>query len=181
MKAQNFSEITIYSDFRKAFDIIYGGRMLSILKSNGIPYQLIKAVSKIDRDTQAKVIPPNGESELFDILTGIIQGDTLAPYCGWFLLIVFNFPLRRAINNYCREKELGFHFERRKSRRIGPEDIRLRLAQQYRTRVYGIQSKGWGKCWKSRPGNESGQNKVHSLQPTGCYWANGSTELAGRG
>ena len=54
--------------------------MLRILKAYGIPDQIIEAVSKIDKDTQAKVIPPNGEIELFDILTGIIQGDTLAPY-----------------------------------------------------------------------------------------------------
>ena len=99
--------------------------MLGILKAYGIPDQIIEAVSKIDKDTQAKVIPPNGETELFDILTGIIQGDTLAPYLFvvGFFKIIFNFPLGSSIN--CREMELGFHFEGRKSRRIGLDDIRL--------------------------------------------------------
>ena len=52
---------------------------------------------------------------MFDILAGVIQGDTLAPY---LFVNVLVFALRMA--NDGRE-ELGFHLERRKSRCIGPE------------------------------------------------------------
>ena len=66
-------------------------------------------------NTRAKVISPNGETDLFDILAGVLQGDTLAPY---LFVIVLDYALRMAIDG--KEEELGFHLERKKSRRIGP-------------------------------------------------------------
>ena len=54
--------------------------MLKILKAYGIPDQIVKAIGGMYEDTRAKVISPDGETDLFDILAGVLQGDTLAPY-----------------------------------------------------------------------------------------------------
>ena len=66
-------------------------------------------------DTKAKVLSPHGETELFDILAGELQGDTLAPY---LFIIVLDHALGKEING--REEELGFQMQRRQSQRIRP-------------------------------------------------------------
>ena len=66
-------------------------------------------------DTKAKVLSPDGETELFDILAGVLQGDTLAPY---LFIKSLDYALGKAING--REEELGFQIQRRQSRRIIP-------------------------------------------------------------
>ena len=104
IKSNNLPAIITFIDFRKAFDTIHRGKMLKILKAYGM-YE----------NTRAKVISPDGETDLFDILAGVLQGDTLAPY---LFVIVLDYALRMAIDG--KEEELGFHLERMKSRRIGP-------------------------------------------------------------
>ena len=54
--------------------------MLKILRANGIPRQIVEALGSMYQNTMSKVIFPDGETELFEILAGILQGDTLAPY-----------------------------------------------------------------------------------------------------
>ena len=46
------------------------------------------------KNTMVKVISPNGETELFEILAGVLQGDTLAPY---LFVIVLDFALRMTL------------------------------------------------------------------------------------
>ncbi|KAJ8337946.1 hypothetical protein SKAU_G00369120 [Synaphobranchus kaupii] len=60
--------------------------------------------------TRAKVVTPDGTSEEFDILAGVLQGDTLAPF---LFIIVLDYVLRQAIEG--REKDLGFTITPRRS------------------------------------------------------------------
>ena len=69
-------------------------------------------------DTKPKVIIPDGETELFEITAGVLQGDTLAPF---LFIIVLDFAMRRAIGD--KEEELGFTITPRKSRRYPKEVI----------------------------------------------------------
>ena len=115
VKANNLRAIITYIDFRKAFDTIHRGKMLRILHAYGIPGQIVDAVGDMYERTMAKVITPDGETDLFEILAGVLQGDTLAPY---LFVIVLDFALRIAITG--KEEDLGFHLEKRRSRRIGP-------------------------------------------------------------
>ena len=87
--------------------------MLSILRAYGIPEQLLDAIGKMYENT---VISPDGETDFFELLAGVLQGNTLAPY---LFVIVLDYALRTAIDG--REEELGFHLQRWKSRRVGPE------------------------------------------------------------
>ena len=77
--------------------------MLLILKAYRIPEELVTAISIMYEDTSAKVIKPDGRTETFSILAGVLQGDTLAPY---LFVIVIDYIMRKALTE--REEKLGF-------------------------------------------------------------------------
>ena len=112
VKANNLSAILTFIDFRKAFDSIHRGKMMKILRAYGIPPNLLKAIEKMYADTRAKVISPDGETELFEITAGVLQGDTLAPF---LFIIVLDYAMRKAMDG--NEEDLGFTITPRKSRR----------------------------------------------------------------
>ncbi|CAH1268778.1 Hypp3984 [Branchiostoma lanceolatum] len=74
--------------------------MLRILKAYGTPEQIVTT--------------PDGNTRLFEIQTGVLQGDTLAPY---LFVIVLDYTIRVAIEGM--EEELGFQLVRR----IGPRTV----------------------------------------------------------
>ena len=79
VKDNNLEAIMIFIDFKKDFDTIHRGKMLAILKDYGIPKELVTAISIMYENTTAKAITPDGETEHFNILPGVLQGDALAP------------------------------------------------------------------------------------------------------
>ena len=104
-----------FIDFEKAFDMVHRGMMLKILKAYGLPDSLVRAIAGVYRNTRARVLTPDGPTEEFHIHSGVLQGDTLAPY---LFVIMLDYALRQAIAG--REEELGFQLVRRQSRRKGP-------------------------------------------------------------
>ena len=88
---------------------------MKILKAYDVPQNLLQAITKIYENTRARVITPDGDTDFFNIIAGVLQGDTLAPY---LFAIVLDYVLRKTLNG--REEELGFHLQRRKSQRIPP-------------------------------------------------------------
>ena len=76
---------------------------MSILKAYGIPPNLLQAIEKMYTNTKAKVISPDGETEMFDITARVLQGDTLASF---LFVIVLDYALRKAMDG--KEKDLGF-------------------------------------------------------------------------
>ena len=69
-----------FVDFSKAFDSIHRGKLIEMLKAYGIPTKIVDAISKLYKDIEAQVITPDGDTEFFEILAGVLQGDTLAPF-----------------------------------------------------------------------------------------------------
>ena len=118
VKAYNLLVIITCIDFRKAFDTIHRGKMLKILRAYGIPGQIVDAIGDMYKRTMAQVISPDGETDLFEILAGVLQGDTLAPY---LFVIVLDFALRMTIEG--KDEALGFHLVKRRRRGIGPEVV----------------------------------------------------------
>ena len=54
---------------------------MDILLAYGIPKQVVSAIEVVlYKDTYAKVLSTEGDTELFEILAGVLQGHTLAPY-----------------------------------------------------------------------------------------------------
>ena len=86
--------------------------MFKILIAYGIPKPLVNMISITYENTEAKVLTPDGETNSFHINSGVLQGDTLAPF---LFIIVLDYAMRSAIQG--REEALGFELEFKKSRR----------------------------------------------------------------
>ena len=72
--------VLTFIDIKKAFEILHRGKMLKILEAYGIPVKIVEFIRLMYEKKMAKVLTPDGETELFEILAGVLQGDTLALY-----------------------------------------------------------------------------------------------------
>ena len=60
------------TDF-KAYVPIHRGKMMKILSAYRIPSYFLRAIEKICAKTKARVMSPDGETDLFDITVGVLQ------------------------------------------------------------------------------------------------------------
>ena len=111
VRAKNLQVTLIFVDFTKAFDSIHRGKMEQILLAYGIPKETVAAITILYRNTKVKVRSPDGDTEYFDIVAGVLQGDTLAPY---LFIICLDYVLRTSIDKI---KENGFELTKKRSRR----------------------------------------------------------------
>lgn len=118
IRSKNLTAVFTFIDFSKAFDSINREKMFKILKAYGVPPNLLKTIIAMYTNTTAKVISPDGETDLFEINMGVLQGDTLAPF---LFVIVLDYAMRKAIQG--KEENYGFTIEPRKSRRIPAKTI----------------------------------------------------------
>ena len=84
--------------------------MFEILGLYGIPSEIINAIKVLYSNTKSTILTPDGETEHFDILAGILQGDTLAPF---LFIIVIDYILRVSVD---KMKENGLLYQPRSSR-----------------------------------------------------------------
>ena len=112
VRAKNLQATLIFVDFTKAFDSIHRGKMEKILLAYGIPKETVAAITILYRNTKVKVRSPDGDTEYFDIVAGVLQGDTLAPY---LFIICLDYVLRTSIDKI---KENGFELTKKRSRRF---------------------------------------------------------------
>ena len=111
VRAKNLQATLIFVDFTKAFDSIHRGKMEQILLAYGIPKETVAAITILYRNTKVKVRSPDGDTEYFDIVAGVLQGDTRAPY---LFIICLDYVLRTSIDKI---KENGFELTKKRSRR----------------------------------------------------------------
>ena len=69
------------------------------------------------RNTKVKVCSPDGDTDYFDIVVGVLQGDTLAPY---LFIICLDYVLKTSIDKI---KENGFKQTKERSRRYPAKTI----------------------------------------------------------
>ena len=69
--------------------------MEQILLAYGLPKETETAITILYRNTKVKVRSPDGDTEYFDIVAGVLQGDTLAPYP---FIICLDYVLRTSID-----------------------------------------------------------------------------------
>ena len=62
----------IFVDFSKACDSVNREKMFEILVLYGIPTETIEAIKVLYTNTRSSIITPDGETESFDILSGIL-------------------------------------------------------------------------------------------------------------
>ena len=78
--AKNLEATILFVDFAKAFDSICRGKMEQILLAYGLPKETIAAIMILYKNTKVKVCSLDGDADYLDIVAGVLQGDTLAPY-----------------------------------------------------------------------------------------------------
>ena len=69
------------------------------------------------RNTKVKVHSPDGDTDYFNIVAGVLQGDALAPY---LFIICLDYVLRTSIDKI---KENGFKLTKERSRRYTAKTI----------------------------------------------------------
>ncbi len=99
-----------FIDFKKAFDSINRTVMFSILRHYGIPEAVVSAIQALYNNSRSAVMVDGNISDPFDISTGVLQGDVLAPFV---FIIVVDYLLKRAT----AEVESGVVTHPRRSRR----------------------------------------------------------------
>ena len=80
VKAKSLPAVLLFIDFSKAFDSIHRQNMRKILLAYKIPEVTVKAIMMLYTFTSSMVRAPDGDTDLFEITSGVLQGDTLAPY-----------------------------------------------------------------------------------------------------
>ena len=69
------------------------------------------------KNTKVKVRSPDGDTEYFDIVAGVLQGDTLSPY---LFIICLDYVLRASIDKI---RENGFELTKKRSKRYPAKTI----------------------------------------------------------
>ena len=114
---KNLQATLLFVDFSKAFDSIHRGKLEQILLAYGLPKETVAAITILYRNTKVKVRSPDGDTEYFDIVAGVLQGDTLAPY---LFIICLDYVLRTSIDKIWAN---GFELTKKKSRRYPAKTI----------------------------------------------------------
>jgi hypothetical protein len=83
---------------------------MEVLKAYGIPTKIVDAINILYKNTEAQVITPDGDTEFFRIVAGVLQGDTLALF---LFIIALDYALREATG----EMHTGFTLKSRRSSR----------------------------------------------------------------
>ena len=118
VRAKKKLQLTLlFVDFPKAFDSIHRGKMEQILLAYGLPKETVATITILYRNTKVKVRSPNRDTEYFDIVAGVLQGDTLAPY---LFIICLDYVLRTSIDKI---RENGFELTKKRSRRYPAKTI----------------------------------------------------------
>ena len=117
VRAKNLLATILFVDFTRAFDSIHRGKMEQILLAYSLPKETVAAIMILCRNTKVKVRSPNGDTDCFDILAGVLQGDTPAPY---LFIICLDYVLRTSTDKI---KENGFKLTKERSRRYPSKTI----------------------------------------------------------
>ena len=91
--------------------------MEQILLAYGLPKETVAAIMILYKNTKVKVRSPDGDTEYFDIVAGVLQGDTLAPY---LFIICLDYGLRASIDKI---RENGFELTKKRSKRYPAKTI----------------------------------------------------------
>ena len=117
VRAKNLPATLLFVDFTKAFDSIHRGKMEQILLAYGLPKETVAAITILYRNTKVKVRSPDGDTEYFDIVAGVLQGETLAPH---LFIICLDYVFRTSIDKI---RENGFELTKKRSRRYPAKTI----------------------------------------------------------
>ena len=108
---KNLRATILFVGSTKAFDSIHRRKMEQILLAYGIPKETVAAITILYRNTKVKVRSRDGDTDYFDIVAGVLQADTLAPY---LFVICLDSLVRASIDKI---KENSLKLTKKRSRR----------------------------------------------------------------
>ena len=91
--------------------------MDQILLTYGLPKETVAAIMMLYKDTKVKVRSRDRDTDYFNIVAGVLQGDTLAPY---LFIICLNYVLWTSID---KMKENVFKLTKERNRRYPAQTI----------------------------------------------------------
>ena len=115
MRNHKKEAVITFIDFKKAFDSIDRSKMLKILVAYGIPSEIVNAIRVMYENTSALVITLEGNTDIFQVDTGVLQGDPLAPF-----LFIICLDYTFSISIFTPD---GLTLKRKGSRRVPPEKL----------------------------------------------------------
>ena len=98
-------------------DSILRGKMEQILLAYSLPQETMAAIMMLYRNTKVKVRFPDGDSEYFDFVAGVLQENTLAPY---LFIICLDYVLRTSVDKI---KGNGFKLTKKRNRKYLAQTI----------------------------------------------------------
>ena len=99
-----------FIDFKKAFDSINRSVMFAVLRHYGIPEVIVNAIGVLYNNSRSAVMVDGNLSDPFQVTTGVLQGDVLAPF---LFIVLIDYLMKRATENI----ESGVVTHPRQSRR----------------------------------------------------------------
>ena len=90
---RNFNFVFVLCIFKKAFDSINRKVMFAVLRHYGIPEAVVNAISVLYKNSKSAVMVDGGLSDPFDVTTGVLQGDVLAPF---LFVVLVDYLLKKA-------------------------------------------------------------------------------------
>ena len=91
--------------------------MEQILLAYGLPKGTVAAMMMLYKNTKVRVHSPDGDTDYFDIVAGVLLGDTLAPY---LFIICRDYVLRMSID---KMEDNSFKLTKERSRRYPAQTI----------------------------------------------------------
>ena len=124
VRAKSLEATISFVDFSKVFDFIRRGTMEQILLINGLSLEreTVAAIMILYKSSKLKVRSPDGDTDCHNILAGVLQGDTLAPYP---FIICLDYVLRTSIDLI---KENVSSWQRKEAENTSPKQLRTLTA-----------------------------------------------------
>ena len=108
IKAKQLQAVIIFVNFSKAFDSIYREKLMEIPFAYRLPNKIVDAIIILCKDTLIQLITPDDETDLFEVIAGVLQGDTLASF---LFIIALYYTLQEATRNI----SIDFMLEKRQA------------------------------------------------------------------
>ena len=118
--------------------------MEQILLAYGIPKETVAAIMIIYRSTKVKVRLADGDTEYFNIVAGVLQGDTLAPY---LFIICLDYVLRTSID---RIKENGFKLTKKRTKGTPQKQLPMLTTERF-WKIHPTKPKHYCIAWNKPP------------------------------
>ena len=104
-----------FIDFKKAFGSIDWSKMLKNFAAYGIPSKIVNAIRVMYKNTSALVVIPESNNDIFQMGSGVLKGDSLAPF---LFIICLDYTLSTSMFS-----SNGLNLKRRESRKVPPKKL----------------------------------------------------------